>query len=142
MIGSNEYKLKEILPTRFNLAIQNLKKYKDIRVMKADKGGSIVIMNSGEYRDKMYRLLEDVNTYTKLDNPPTIGQLQTSFNENVKTITQRLGNDSNALNNKSSRLPEYACIYGAPKIHKEGCPLRPIVSSRKAPNKNLSIWLA
>ena len=75
-------------------------------------------------------------------NPPTIGQLQTSFNENVKIITQRLGDDSNALNNKlkSSRLPEYAYIYGAPKIHKEGCPLRPIVSSRKAPNKNLSIF--
>ena len=141
MIGSDEYKLKEILPKRFSLALQNLKKYEDIRVMKADKGGSIVVMNSIEYRKKMYRLLEDETTYMKLDNPPTIKQLQTTFNQKVSKITEKLGEGSNTLKNKltSSILPEYSYVYGAPKIHKPGCPLRPIVSSRKAPNKNLSI---
>ena len=101
-------------------------------------------MNSREYREKMYSLLEDATTYMKLDNPPSIKQLQTTFNDNVRRITEKLGNGGTALKNKliSNKLPEYAYIYGGPKIHKAGCPLRPIVSSRKAPNKNLSIWLA
>ena len=33
-------------------------------------------------------------------------------------------------------------MYGLPKIHKTNCPLRPIVSSLKAPNKNLDLFLA
>ncbi|XP_066945202.1 uncharacterized protein [Macrobrachium rosenbergii] len=144
MIGSNENNLGDILPVRFSTALKRLKSYKDIRIMKADKGGSIVIMNSSEYREKMYRLLDDETTYAKIENPPTVQKLQNTFNQNVKKIISKLCNGKDTLCNKlfSSKLPELACIYGSPKIHKDGCPLRPIVSSMKSPTKNLAVWLA
>ncbi|XP_066969999.1 uncharacterized protein [Macrobrachium rosenbergii] len=112
--------------------------------MKADKGGSIVIMNSSEYREKMYRLLDDETTYAKIENPPTVQKLQNTFNQNVKKIISKLCNGKDTLCNKlfSSKLPELAYIYGSPKIHKDGCPLHPIVSTMKSPNKNLAVWLA
>ena len=37
------------LPEKFTVALKRLTFYKDIRIMKADKGNAIVVMNSSEY---------------------------------------------------------------------------------------------
>ena len=50
-------------PKKFMVAIKRLKIYKDVRIMKADKGNAIVVMNSSEYITKMEGLLSDRNVY-------------------------------------------------------------------------------
>ena len=39
----------DCFPKKFTIAMKRLRYYKDIRVMKADKGNAIVVMNSSEY---------------------------------------------------------------------------------------------
>ena len=39
----------DCFPKKFTVAMKRLRCYKDIRVMKADKGNAIVVMNSSEY---------------------------------------------------------------------------------------------
>ena len=41
----------------------------------------------------------------------------------------------------SSKLPSVPYFYCTPKIHKPGCPLRPIVATCGSPQNNLAIWL-
>ncbi|UYV81560.1 hypothetical protein LAZ67_20001544 [Cordylochernes scorpioides] len=43
------------------------------------------------------------------------------------------------LKNYDAHVPN---IYGAPKVHKPNCPLRPIVNNRPSPTYALSKWLA
>ena len=131
----------ECFPKKFCVALKRLNNYKDIRLMKADKGNAIVVMNTNEYALKMERLLSDRNVYQVLETPCDIKKWQTNFNNSLKNIVFQVDKEvyQNCL---SPKLPSVPYIYGLPKIHKANCPLRPIVSSMKAPNKNLSLYLA
>ena len=131
----------DCFPKKFYVALKRLKNYKDIRIMKADKGNAIVVMNSNEYALKMERLLSDCNVYQVLETPCDLKKWQTNFNSSLKNIVSQVDKDvyQRCL---SPKLPSLPYIYGLPKIHKVNSPLRPIVSSIKAPNKNLSLYLA
>ncbi|UYV70786.1 hypothetical protein LAZ67_8000615 [Cordylochernes scorpioides] len=58
-------------------------------------------------------------------------------------IKRRIKNPKNLLltklKNYDAHVPN---IYGAPKVHKPNCPLRPIVNNRPSPTYALSKWLA
>ncbi|UYV83452.1 hypothetical protein LAZ67_23001073 [Cordylochernes scorpioides] len=43
------------------------------------------------------------------------------------------------LKNYDAHVPN---TYGAPKVHKPNCPLRPIVNNRPSPTYALAKWLA
>ena len=47
-------------------AVDNLKKDKDIRILPADKGRSVVVLDTKEYQQKCEDLLNDSVTYKKL----------------------------------------------------------------------------
>ena len=131
----------ECFPKKFTVALKRLNGYKDIRIMKADKGNAIVVMNSRDYISKMEEMLTDRNVYKVLETPCDIKKWQTKFNSTLKSILFQANKE--AYNTcLSPKLPSLPYIYGSPKIHKNNCPLRPIVSSMKAPNKNLSLYLA
>ena len=129
------------LPEKFTVALKRLTFYKDIRIMKADKGNAIVVMNSSEYISKMEVLLSDRNVYQVLETPCDIKRWQTNFNSSLKDIIFQADKEV-YYTCLSPKLPNLPHIYGLPKVHKNNCPLRPIVSSIKAPNKNLSLYLA
>ena len=42
-------KRNDALPKRLVRAVSQLEKYRDIKITRADKGGSVVIMNTDEY---------------------------------------------------------------------------------------------
>ena len=89
----------------------------------------------------MEGLLSDRNVYQVLETPCDIKKWQTNFNSSLKSIVFQADKEIyNAC--LSPKLPNLPYIYGLPKVHKDNCPLRPIVSSIKAPNKNLSLYLA
>ncbi|XP_072023469.1 uncharacterized protein [Amphiura filiformis] len=109
-------------------ALRELKEDKDITILPADKGRATVILNKTDYQDKANDLLNDTNTYKPLKRDPTsmyrnqlIEVLQSLRDEGViNVITYR------QLYPTSSDTPKF---YGLPKVHKDACPLRPIVSS-------------
>ena len=131
---------KQNIEKRLRCAITNLRKDDSIVILPADKGNATVIMDKEEYRSKILGLLEDP-TNRKLKRDPTT--------KIEKRITQSLKDaEKNGWISNKFRLqltPQLSTppqIYGLPKIHKAGTPLRPIVSSIGSPTYRLAKELA
>lgn len=119
--------------------IQNLRNNQNIHIIKADKGNSTVIMNRSDYNTKMKKLLDD-GPYKKIKYNPT-----KIYRKRVQDFCSQLlqqgkleDNQCKSLSSNNDRTP---IIYGAPKIHKNDIPLRPIVSSYSSPTQKLSKFI-
>lgn len=140
---------KKIKTTNFQNNIQKkitktkqfLKINPQIIVIKSDKSKKTVVMNLSEYENKMNNLLEDTNTYKQLKSDPT-----TSYQNKNNTIIKKWVNKKIINENEAKKLLIYNSIapkiYGLPKLHKTGIPLRPIVSSIQSPFYKLSKYLS
>jgi hypothetical protein len=105
-------------------------------LLPADKGNAAVVLGTSDYNKKIATLLQD-KAYAKLKKDPT---------ESIESKT--------VLLLKKSPFPEEVCqqvrpqgsrqprLYGLPKIHKPGVPLRPIVSTIGSPTYRLAQHLA
>ena len=106
-----------------------LKKDQSRVILTADKGVAIVIMDKEDYQEKAKALLEDQGTYKALKTDPT-GRLKSKMINLLKKIKSEGGIDDilyKKLYHTGAVTPKF---YGLPKIHKDGVPLRPILSSR------------
>ncbi len=116
------------------LALKELSANKDIIVQKSDKGNSVVILNKIDYVNKMLDILNDQTKFTKLEFK---GGKEYNHIVNIeKRITQAI----NRLK-KNKKIDDETCkkltpvgsklgiMYGLGKVHKPGCPLRPILSA-------------
>lgn len=124
----------EILLERLKL----LKRNKEIIVTKADKGNKIVILNREEYIEKMDLLLGNRDIYKPLRSDPLKAD-QRFFNKELNNILFNLPDLASKFN---SRLPTSSYMYGLPKVHKDGVPMRPIISTIGSVSYSLSKWLA
>ena len=109
-------------------ALDNLAARTDIIISKADKGGATVINSVDNYIFEANRQLNDKNFYRKLDSDPTKIHLEL-VNKAVDTLHRHKHiNDKLAegLKISEAKTPQF---YLLPKIHKEGNPGRPVVSS-------------
>lgn len=111
-----------------------------ILVTNADKGNVTVLIDKNDYIEKMDLLLSDTNTYATIqkDNTKTTQKevntmVESWYMENKITLNER-----NKLKISNSVI---AKMYGCPKIHKHGTPLRPIVSGIGTPTHELSAFL-
>ena len=127
--------IKDFLPKRFLLALKSLKKEKSVRVSRADKGGKIVIVDKADYHKKMKNMLDDTSVYEKLIKNP-LSRMQSEFNKGLTEICKKY-DDSDQLKMFNSRLPSLPYMYGLPKIHKQSCPYRPIISMLTLHHTNL-----
>ena len=113
----------------------------DIVFTRADKGNTTVALTRTDYIEKVETLLHDVNTYQVRPKDTTM-KIQNKVNglvkkwENKKFINNLLAKDLKTSNSVPSRL------YGLPKIHKEGNPIRPIVSYVGSPTYNLASFFS
>ena len=110
--------------------MKELKKDQDRMVLTADKGVSKVVMDREEYEKKSDELLSQ-STYRVLPSDLTTKQ-KNKLIAILKTIKSEGGINDNIykrLYPTGASTPKY---YGLPKVHKEGVPLRPIISSRGA----------
>ena len=102
----------------------------DIVLTKHDKGAGVVILNRADYIDKMNAILEDINKFLKLvdlsfdDTQKLENKLQKRFLKlfRRKFISKEVYEFFRPVGSQSLRM------YGLPKIHKPGIPLRPILS--------------
>ena len=131
----------DYIPKRLLNAIKDLKKDKNLRITKADKGGKIVLLDVTEYKEKMKRLLNDPSVYKKLKTNPH-AKMQKSFNDGLREIIKKYPHHSSHLSKYFVRLSSLPYAYGLPKIHKPNNPLRPIISNCNAPTYLLSKDLA
>ena len=104
--------------------------------MKADKGNATVILDSEDYVRKMNDHLA-CGSYKKLKKDPEKTICRTTTNaikeSNLDEEIKR------KLCPKDSLVPR---IYGLPKIHKQGAPLRPIINTIFSPMYKLTKYIA
>ena len=109
-------------------AIKELKKDQDKVILTADKGVAMVVMEKKEYIKKSEDLLNQT-TYKALTT-----DLTSKYKSKLINLLKNIKAEGGIDNNTYKRLyptgavpPKY---YGLPKVHKQGIPLRPIISSR------------
>ena len=78
-------------------------------------------MNTTDYNEKMIDHLTNSGCYTKLNKNP-LNKISKNIHNLIKLSKEH--NIKNLLENN----PYTPRIYGAPKIHKQGIPIRPIVN--------------
>lgn len=119
-----------------------LRRNKDIKILKADKGGGVVVMDATDYDQKMRTLLAG-DEYTKREEDPNHA-LEIELRKISAPVKKLMPPDTvpNARAAGVSAAP-FKCphIYGVPKVHKEGVPLRPIVSTRGSAFQPLARFL-
>lgn len=117
-----------------------LKNHKNLKILKPDKSNKTVIMTDECYDAKMYELLNDQTTYKQIKTDPT-NTFQKQNNELIKRweklefISPKTAQSLLIHNALSPR------IYGLPKLHKNGVPMRPIVSCVQSPLSKLAKFL-
>ena len=103
-----------------------LKNNPNILILNSDKSKKTVIMLKDDYNCKMNDLLMDQTVYEKLNKPPIVrAELPYKITHLLRTkqITDEIYKKVTCINPITPR------IYGLPKLHKNGIPLRPIVSN-------------
>ena len=126
-------------------AINRLRKNDDIIITKPDKGSDVVLLNKSDYVDKMNEIFDDQLKFKRLG--------PVSSSDNTASIESRLQKRLLDLI-KADLMPKWTYdairptglqrprMYGLPKTHKEGTPLRPILSMTGSSHHELHKWLA
>ena len=137
------WKPSRTLPPAHIDALKKLYKNLDIVICKPDKGNAVVILDRSDYDRKVSAILSDVTKFsvdscckdlTCKTEKSVIDQLQTLLKKGFidKSCFQK-------LKPMGSVIPR---LYGLPKIHKNDCPIRPILSMSGSPTHGLAQWLA
>ena len=123
--------------------LRNLAKEKSIIISKPDKGNGVVLLNRNSYLTKMKSILQDRTKFKlyKDDWYTMLLRLQDKVNRFVDELKKK-----NIINDvRSSQLKSRGCkfgtMYGLPKVHKRGVPMRPVLSTIGTANYNLSKFL-
>ena len=133
MRGEIKTILKKIQTPKSNItreerrALEELRKEKSKIILTADKGVSLVVMDKEEYIRKTQALL-DQPEYKSIPADPT-----TRYKNKLISILKSIKAEGGINEATYRRLyPTEASspkFYGLPKVHKQGMPLRPIVSN-------------
>ena len=131
--GEVKANIKKMQPPKYNLtkeehkAMEVLKKYKIRMILTADKGVSIVVLDKEEYTNKA-DVLSSQWSYKNISQTPT-----NKYKNKLITLLKKIKTEGGMDDATYRRLyPTGASppkLYGLPKVHKSGMPLRPIVSS-------------
>ena len=125
--------LKKIHPPRSNITREERKALDELRrdntkmILTTDKGVSMVVMDRDDYHQKADALLQE-STYQPIPNDPT-NKYKTKLIALLKSIKTVGGINESTYKRLYPTGAGSPKFYGLPKIHKEGTPLRPIVSS-------------
>jgi len=105
-------------------------------VLSANKGNTIIVMNTSDYKKKMKNLLSD-KIYKKIDKDST-----NTIAQNTKILMEKsnIPSKTKSTLKPTNLLPSR--LYGLSKIHKPNMPLRLIVSAIHSPTYNLSRFQA
>jgi len=113
-------------------ALKTLKDNVNLTILPADKGNATVVLNTSDYKQKISSFLQDP-AYRKVTKDPTDSiERKTTALLKKSSLTEETRPQ---LGPAGSRPPR---LYGLPKIHIEGVPLRPTASNIGAPTYQLS----
>ena len=113
-------------------ALKKLSKNRDIVILRPDKGNGVVILNKVDYINKVETLLSDASKFKKLDCD-MLDICAKRENKLIRFLRDKL------LKEEAISEPIYkellysgstpGILYGLPKVHKDNCTARPILSA-------------
>ena len=125
--------------------IGDLRKNSDIVVTRPDKGKGVVLLNRGDYVEKMQSILSQQDKFQKIGDVET-NDNTTQHERALQAFLLRACNNNHITREVYERCRPVGAtrprLYGVPKTHKSGVPLRPILSMVNAPQHELAKWLA
>ena len=123
--------------------LKDLQYNDDVLISRQDKVAGIVLMNKIDYIDKMNALLSDTTKFKKMDTEKdkTV-QIEKSLSRLIRQLKQKQLIDSTEFEQIRPTGTSIPRLYGLPKVHKEGLPLRPILDMSNSPYHALAKWLA
>lgn len=122
-------------------AIKSLKNNKNIMIVPADKGCSIVVMNTDDYENKLLEHLSDTETYLPLQNNST-NDLKKRINSFLKDLFENKLLTREQYWHLFANSDTTPLFYALIKTHKPGYPIRPIVSFCGSPSYFLAQFLS
>ena len=132
--------------------LKALSKDPSVTILPAE-GRAVVVMDSSDYQPKIYDLLQDESTYTKISDQRKNPTSSTEKSLNALLNKSKINNQSMIPAGAKQRDDKLyyklrstdatpVTFYGLPKIHKPEVPLRPITSSINCPTYQASKYLA
>ena len=122
-------------------AYKSLIRNESITICKPDKGHGVVVLNSSDYHQKINDIISDTSKFVELPEDPTIYR-EKKLHEYLYYLKTKGALDVSTYEKIRPQGSKPGRIYGLPKIHKDGTPLRPIVSSIGTYSYELSKFLA
>ena len=109
------------------VSLKNLSSKKDVVFIKPDKGNGVVVMDHSDYVNKINDILSDHSKFKILDTDPT-EQRESKLQRFLYRLHKKgsLDESTYGLIRPTGSTPSQ--LYGLPKVHKVGVPLRPIIS--------------
>ena len=139
---NHKLNVSQIITKDHKEALDNLRKNQDILICKPDKGTGIVLLDKDDYVTKMNTILNDETKFRKMpnekDRTPTI---EKSLSKVLSRIKQNGFIDSTTFERVRPTGTSIPRLYGLPKVHKQGVPLRPILDMTNSPYHGLAKWL-
>ena len=126
---------------KYEQAIKHLSQNKHITIKKADKGGSVVILNTSDYIHTALTHLHQDSVYQVQDKDHTKELMDDINSFIIQTHGKGLLTDDIAHFIKPVTPPRTPLFYYLPKIHKPNNPPRPIISGCDSPTDRISRYL-
>ena len=122
-------------------ALYSFRNDPDIVITRSDKGNGVVILNRCDYVNKMNDILNDVSKFLPCNHDTSLANL-TKFQRSIyylKTKKALSYEIYSRIHPTSTKTPS---LYGLPKLHKPGVPIRPIFSCCGSYNHECACWLS
>ena len=128
------------LPLKLYESLKNLKSDKSIFITRPDKGRGTVILDRSEYIEKVESILNDNTKFKEIFEDPfkVITKLEDRLARLLRTVLKLNIISKDTFNNLFSSGASPGVLYGLPKIHKIGNPIRPVLSTLHTFNYNLA----
>ena len=127
---SHSNERSSILTPELRAAAKTLRENPNIVIRRADKTSAFVILNKKDYLCKIDNILKDGSKFRRITKNPC-DDIKSRVNKLVDEATMAAGKEIPIKKIVGDYSPGY--IYGNVKIHKEGDPLRPIISQVTTP---------
>ncbi|CAF2071453.1 unnamed protein product [Rotaria magnacalcarata] len=122
-------------------ALKSLKSNKNIVIVKADKGNSIIVLDKESYLKKAEEILKG-NQLQEITNKNYHQERENELNKYIYSLLKDGIIDQKLRFRLQSTCSSLSVFYGLPKIHKTGYPIRPIISTIGSFQYELSKYLA
>ena len=126
-----------------SLALKSLKDDESIIITRPDKGRGSVVLDKLDYNQKVDTILQDASKFQKILADPftLITRAEDKLTRCLRSLLNSKTISKDTFQNLSPSGSSPGILYGLPKVHKVGAPIRPILSAIGTFNYNLAKFL-